>query len=317
MPLIVAVEVFVFQFRDRDGRPARSLVLTHGALVAVPLVLFLLLLAAWPARFLGGYALRPFSLVERLLTQGRVLLDYVVQIFWVDVHRLGVYHDDFTISTGLFSPPGTAFALLFWLGAGIAVVACAVKRRFRLAAFGVAFFMVGHAMESTVIPLEIYFEHRNYLPAFGLLFALIAFANQLQARWEPARGWVTALALLFIGRNLLLLGSQAVIWSDTHLLHMEAANYHPRSERALLALAQVYAGEGNLDVALELAERADLVDGREAAPAQVLRAVFHCMAAKPIPPDLLSASTLTDEDIADPHFGDHVYYMTRLAISGR
>ena len=34
-------------------------------------------------------------------------------------------------------------------------------------AFGIAFFLGGHLLESTVLPLELYYEHRNYLPSFG------------------------------------------------------------------------------------------------------------------------------------------------------
>jgi tetratricopeptide (TPR) repeat protein len=317
VPMIVAVEVFVFGFRDRSGQLDRRLAWGHTLLVLVPLAMLLLLALLVPERLVGGYSLRSFGLAERVLTQGRVLMDYLVQILWVDVHRLGVYHDDFPLSESVFSPGTTAAALLFWLVSAAAIAACAVRQRFRLAAFGVAFFMIGHAMESTFIPLEIYFEHRNYLPAFGILFALVAALRQLEARWQPLQGWVTLLAVLFIGRNLLLLGSQAVIWSDNNLLHMEAVNYHPRSERALMGLAQAYAVEGNLEVALDLLQRANAVGERGGAPAEVLDAVFYCLAARPLSAELFRADTLEDEEIASLYFGDHVYYMTRLVISGR
>lgn len=317
VPMIVALEVFVFGLRDRRGQVHRGLLWTHGALVIAPLAAMLVLAIIAPERLVGSYDLRPFTLGERLLTQGRVLLDYVAQILWVDVHRLGVYQDDFPLSRGLFDPPSTAAALGFWLLAIAGIIACAVAQRFRLLAFGLAFFLVGHAMESTVIPLEIYFEHRNYLPAFGILFGLVAAANQLQARWAPLRGWVTLALLLVIGRNLQLLGSQSIIWSDNHLLHMEAVNYHPRSERALLALGQVYAVDGNVGTALELVDRANQVRGRDGAAADVLEALFYCLAAKPLTDQVLSAQGITESDIADPHMGDHVYYMARLVMRGR
>jgi hypothetical protein len=35
--------------------------------------------------------------------------------------------------------------------------------------FGIAWFLIGHMLESTVLPLEIAHEHRNYLPLFGIL----------------------------------------------------------------------------------------------------------------------------------------------------
>jgi hypothetical protein len=214
------------------------------------------------------------------------------------------------------SPSGTGLALLFWIVALLSVVACAVFQRFRLAAFGMAFFLVGHAMESTIIPLEIYFEHRNYLPSFGIVFGLVAGANQLQARWPFLKGWVALLALLFIGRNLVSLSSQAVVWSDARLVHMEAVNHHPQSERALLSLAQVYAQDGYLDASLSLVEEANKLVGRQGASAQVLATLLHCIAGRPLPPDALSARHLSNSQIAEPYFGDHVYHVAKLVIDG-
>lgn len=317
VPLIGAVEVFIFGFRSGRGDADRKLAWVHLGLVMVPLAGFLLVSLLAPAVLYGHYQHRDFTLVERLLTEGRVLLDYLAQILWVDVHQLGVYHDDFPLSTGLFTPGSTVPSLLFWLLAVAAVVACALRQRFRLVAFGIAFFIIGHAMESTVLPLELYFEHRNYLPAFGVLFALVAGANQLQERWEPLRGWVTLLAVLFVSRNLLLLGSQAIVWSDSRLLNMEAVNHHPESERALLALAQVYATGGNLEQALDLTRRANSVTARQGANAQVLEALFYCMAGRPFPDDLFSARTLSGAELAKPYFGDHVQYVSRLVIESR
>lgn len=317
LPLIVAVEIFIYEFRGHDGQVRRPLVWALAALVSGAALALMVLAIAAPDFFVGGYSLRPFTLEERLLTQGRVLIDYLRQILWVDVHRLGLYHDDFSVSTGLLSPPGTALALMFWVFAAAAIVVSMIYRRFRLLAFGMAFFMIGHAMESTIIPLELYFEHRNYLPSFGVVFGTMAVANQLQARWPLLRGWIAMAAILFIGRNLLLLSSQAIVWSDVHLVNMEAVNNHPDSERALLSLAAVYAAGGHLQEALELMGRANAIAGRAGASAEVLEAVFYCLARQPLPEDMFEAQQLTDEQIAESYFGDHVYQMTRLVISGR
>lgn len=316
LPLIVAVEIFIYEFRGYDGQVRKPLVWALAGLVSGAALALLVLAVAAPDFFVGGYRLRTFTLEERLLTQGRVLIDYLCQILWVDVHRLGLYHDDFSVSTGLLSPPGTALALMFWVFAAAAIVASMIYRRFRLVAFGMAFFMIGHAMESTIIPLELYFEHRNYLPSFGVVFGAIAVANQLQTRWPLLRGWIAMAAILFIGRNLLLLSSQAIVWSDVHLVNMEAVNNHPDSERALLSLAAVYAAGGHLQEALALMDKANVVAGRAGASAEVLEAVFYCMAPQPLPEDIFKAQQLTDEQMAEPYFGDHVYQMTRLVISG-
>ena len=317
VPMIVVIEVFIYGFRDERGEMNRGLLYAHGALVALPLLLFLYLLASSPEFFLKGYQVRDFSLGERLMTQPVVLWDYLSQILWADVHRLGLYHDDFPVSQGLFKPAGTAMAVAFWVVVLVAALASAAMRRYRLLAFGFAFFLAGHIMESTFFPLELYFEHRNYLPAFGILFGIVAAANQVLARLPPLRGWLLLLAGLLLSRNLLALGSQAVVWSDVRTVSMEAANHHPESERALLGLAEVYAYDGHLGAAIPLMEKANIVAAREGASAEVLEAIFYCLSGQALPRDIFTTAELMPEEVSELHFGDHVYQLVRLVISGR
>lgn len=117
----------------------------------------------------AGYNLRPFSIVERLMTEGRVLWIYVGLILFPRLKDLGLYHDDIAISSSLLSPWTTLPAI-----AGlISLVWLAWRTRIKapLFSFGLAWFLIGHGLESTVLPLEIAHEHRNYIPLFGVLLA--------------------------------------------------------------------------------------------------------------------------------------------------
>ena len=60
----------------------------------------------------AGYEMRPFSLVERLLTEGRVLWFYLGLMLLPRLEAFGLYHDDITLSTGLLTPWTTLPALL-------------------------------------------------------------------------------------------------------------------------------------------------------------------------------------------------------------
>lgn len=117
----------------------------------------------------SGFDLRPFSLVERLLTEGRVLWFYLGLIVAPRMEALGLYHDDIAVSTDLFSPWTTLAALLGL--ASLVWLAWRVRKRAPLVAFGISWFLIGHALESTVLPLELAHEHRNYLPVLGILLA--------------------------------------------------------------------------------------------------------------------------------------------------
>lgn len=150
-----------------------------AALVALFLVAGLAYALSARSQWLwAAYQLRPFSLTERLLTEGRVLWFYLDLMVTPDLKAFALYHDDFTVSRGLLSPWTTLSALLGL--AGLALLAWATRTRAPLVAFGILWFLVGHALESTVLPLELVHEHRNYLPALGVFL--------------PA-GWALMLAL--------------------------------------------------------------------------------------------------------------------------
>lgn len=117
----------------------------------------------------SGYDFRPFSVIERLLTEARVLWFYIGLIFAPRLEALGLYHDDIAVSTDLVSPWSTLPSLLGLIG--LAWLAWRMRTRASLVAFGIAWFLIGHAMESTVLPLEIAHEHRNYIALFGILIA--------------------------------------------------------------------------------------------------------------------------------------------------
>lgn len=219
-----------------------------GLFVFLPLLVGAIAFALTPARVLGGYAIRTFDWQQRLLTQPRALLDYLWQTIAPNPSRMGIHTDDFAISTGLFSPYSTLPAIL----ALIAITAFALQLRPRLAALfvGWGIFLVGHALESTIFPLELYFEHRNYLPMLGVLYALtgLAFAayDLLLARGYHAERICMAIAAAFLA--LLAFGThgRARVWSSPQTLAESAAAAHPDSMRAQLAVVSDALGRGDL-----------------------------------------------------------------------
>jgi hypothetical protein len=182
LPLLLLVsEVTVLRPVGLGTSPAR--VRTIQALfIVLPLTAALVYFAANPGYF--GYSGRSFTLEERLLTQPRVLWFYIHMLLIPDVSRMGLFHDDLLISTGLFDPPTTLLAIAALVL--LAVTAITLRKRAPLVAFGVLFFLAGHALESTAFPLEMVFEHRNYLPGVGILLVVawlfVEGANRLRHR---------------------------------------------------------------------------------------------------------------------------------------
>ena len=119
---------------------------------------------------LAGYRFRPFSVVERLLTEARVLFLYLARALLPSAAGIRFHYDDLAMSTSLLQPWTTLAALAGW--SALVTAAISVRRRFPLFSFAVAWYLIGHTLESTFIPLELVFDHRNYVPTLGPALAL-------------------------------------------------------------------------------------------------------------------------------------------------
>ena len=114
------------------------------------------------ARILSGYKFRDFTLPQRMLTELRVVIFYISLLLWPQPSRLNLDHD-FAISYSLVDPLTTliSFAIIIILIAAAILIA----RREPLLSFGILWFFGNLVIESSVIGLELVFEHRNYLPS--------------------------------------------------------------------------------------------------------------------------------------------------------
>lgn len=222
------------------GRAERHLAwIRRGLLLAPSLALF-----AWLASFLPRWneplAMRPWTIGERLLTEGRVLVDYLQLLAVPRSVSTGLFNDDYPLSSGLFDPASTA---LCWLAVTSALgMAIGLRRRQPALAAGVLFFLAGHVLESTTVPLEPYFEHRNYLPAM-LLFWPLARAVCYARYPLRARGAVAVALLALLGMTT---WQRAGIWGDPMRQAQLWVAQNPNSSRAQAALAiqQMRGGQG-------------------------------------------------------------------------
>lgn len=189
------------------------------------------------AGLMAAYEIRDFTLAERLLTQPRVLADYVGQWFWPDLARLGLYHDGFAPSRGWLEPSSTVLAMLAW---GIVLVASiAFRRHAPLVAAGLWFYLTGQLIESSAIGLELYFEHRNYLPNFGLALATVGMVDAIARRSgkaSPARLPI-AVAIVLVPMLALATHAKATVWANGERIAREAVVAHAESIRAWTDLA--------------------------------------------------------------------------------
>ncbi|QTA81906.1 Uncharacterized protein dnl_42630 [Desulfonema limicola] len=165
MALLLA-EIVFFQDTAKPETRKRLLIITGAGAVLI-LIIGGLFLGRNPLSVIGSYEHRTFTLFQRIMTQPRILLLYLSQIFYPVPGRLSIEHD-IAVSTSLFQPWTTIPAILtiiFLIGAAVILI----KER-PVVSFAIFFFFLNHVIESSVIALELVFEHRNYLPSMFLFF---------------------------------------------------------------------------------------------------------------------------------------------------
>lgn len=199
---------------------------------------------AWPNR--------PFTQPERLLTEPVIVLEYLWDLVVPKFEGRGLYQDGFPIARGLLQPPSTLASIIVL--AGLFAAAFHWRRRYPLLALPVLFFFAGHLLESTVVGLELHFEHRNYLPAAFLFLPLADGIVRLEKRFSPSLA--VTLALLLLGFLSFMTWQRATLWSGGYRLITYWALKNPDSPRAQNGLAVVLVDAGRPDEAREVLEKA-------------------------------------------------------------
>ncbi len=117
-----------------------------------------------------GYEARDFTPMQRLLTEPRIIFFYISQLFFPHPSRLSLEHD-VILSTSIFTPFTTLLSMSGILL--IPLLAYYFRKKEPIVSFSIFWFLGNHLIESTIIPLELIFEHRNYLPSMLVPLTII------------------------------------------------------------------------------------------------------------------------------------------------
>lgn len=301
--LLLATETLVLApARPHPRWPLRLLAGVAAAVVAAGA----LRAALDPRWIMAGYDTRDFSLVERVLTQPRVLVDYLLNVAQLPGGSpLGLFHDDFPLSTGPLSPPATLPALAAWIAVPIAGWWLR-GRPAGLPMFGLVFFAVAHSLEAGPFALEIYFEHRNYLPSVGIAIAAGAVLALLapRMRWPVLLPAVACAILLWHGGVTF---ARVLAWTSWDGIIALNAAAHPASPRARAGAAIQAFTAGRLEEGLTHLQAVRRFGGPRMEPGVTFKTLAgHCLAARAPPPEVYAA-------VASPApLVDHPYTLAAL-----
>jgi len=230
LPLLMLVaEVTLFGFHAGLPWGRRFLMGFYAVSVALPAAFALGFLIMHPDRLLAGYLNRDFTLPERLMTEARVMWFYIGQILLPSTAQMGLYHDDIAISRGWLQPISTIPAVAGMIA--LPVLAFISRKKAPLIAFGILFFLAGHTLESTIWPLEIAHEHRNYLPMYGILL-IVFFYLLYPLKYISNLRLRQIVAVMLIGLFAFNTFSRAGKWSNPYDLFDSEVEHHPNSALA-------------------------------------------------------------------------------------
>ncbi|MEW5838431.1 MAG: hypothetical protein AB1717_06330 [Pseudomonadota bacterium] len=211
------------------GRRARHLLY----LASIVVVVGYLALDLWR----GGavYLERDFTIWERLITEAGILFEYLRQSLaprFLDIHP---FHEAYPVVRSLTEQPIYALAVLFWPLAAIA--AWVYRKRWPVVSMAILWFLVAHMLESSVIGLELYFDHRQYLAWFGPVFALTWGLLHVPAPYQRVARITLLIYIAFLG---LMMRQTAELWGHPVTSAHIWFDRNPGSARAAEFLAKEY-----------------------------------------------------------------------------
>lgn len=199
--------------------------------------------------FSQGYSIYDFNMVQRLLTEPRVVLYYISLLFYPNPIRFNLDYD-YPVSYSLFEPVSTLFSIL--IIAGSIWAALYFAKRERILSFSILWYFGNLVVESTVLPLDLVFEHRTYLPSMMVFFCLayIIFKYQNKTKVVLSLFICTVLLCAFwtYERNR--------VWSNWETLWEDCLKKSPNKARPYMNYGSELGVEGEIERAIHYYKRA-------------------------------------------------------------
>lgn len=216
----------------------RKLRISASTLGLITLLLYLAYIVFQKGNVLPG---REFSLAERLLTEPQILVDYLYLAFIPDITAFNPFHDNYQYVSDLWGSNKAFFSIL--LVTCLLSSALYYRKKYPLFSFAVLWFLTAHLIESTVIDLELYFEHRNYIALFGPCLALVFTFTKMNKRYQTLA--IISFSIYWLLMCICLLITTQ-LWGKPVIAAKTWQAKQIGSSRATAYLSNIYLQQGNI-----------------------------------------------------------------------
>lgn len=239
-PLSVLLAEFCF-FRNASDKTSK--IIRYSISVCVALVvgyaLYYFSISYSFNTFFSPLHHTPFSIYQRLISQPSVILFYISLLLFPHHGRFSISHD-MVLQDSFFEPT----VLLSTASIGLLVTGSLILiRKAPLLSFGILFYFVNHLVESSVIPLEPVFEHRNYLPSFFFFLPLTTFVVEAIYKYKKTKPDFSTMVAVGTVMCLAALGwntyQRNIVWKTKLSLWEDARQNAPNNARPWAKIGQI------------------------------------------------------------------------------
>lgn len=281
-----------------------------GIFLWLPLAMILSVLAVQLPYADITIQMRGFTAWERLLTQSVILWEYLFHAFLpLDTDNFGPFQQGHRIFSSLAEPAALGATTAWFLVVGLAI---RYRHRAPIAAFALFWYLGAHLLESTVVPLELYFEHRNYLPLIGPIFGLAWLVVKVPARLVKFTAISTAGYFGLLALTLMLVTS---LWGQPFQAAKAQYRANPHSPRVVgFLFAHLYT-LGALEPAERLLDQA-IEHGLAVNRYRVSKLHLACRHGSKVfePPNLTSLEKGLATGKFDKHLAHALYVLAKTRI---
>ncbi len=248
LPLfIVLYEWYFFQDLSKDWL-RRHLKYFFAIAVLIGLIAAIYLGANFWEKLLSirDFASKEFTFTERVLTQFRVVIYYISLLIIPHPSRLNLDYD-FPLSHSLIDPITTLFSMVAI--AGLIGLGIYLAKKERLLSFCILWFFGNLAIESSVIPLGIIFEHRTYLPSMLVSLMVVSLGYRyIKPQWAKVAALCAVLVVIMVFSVWTY--ERNSIWSDEVTFWRDCVAKSPKKPRPRGNLALALEKKGNFEEAI-------------------------------------------------------------------
>lgn len=254
--VLLGVFILVIHFQCLPKPKVNPIFWRNWALLVglLPVVLTIIYLSI-NNRYMSGYGIRDFDMTERLMTESIILWDYLLKTIIPTPSGLNIFNDDFPVSRNFWGAP--FISVTAWIIC--LTVAFRLKNITPYLLFGLLWFLGGHLLESSFLGLELYFEHRNYIPSIGIVIAAVLSGVHLWDKVQGSKIRVNPFKVavgLYVSLSVILfcvvLRVEATTWGSGEQFTKASIADRPNSLRAWMEAASYYGNQRDIATAAKL-----------------------------------------------------------------